>query len=622
MSTVLAKTPRNHYLRKPCMKIWSLLIVVLSGWPTAPATAQVVTAMVAAAQSGDEIAVQNLKSGLDSQEKPARGNRKAARALNDEALQLLRQGNSEAAVGVLRRAVVEDGSDAEILGNLGYGLLMTKRASEAKIVLERAAELAPGRSATWGNLGEACADLGDESAAVAAFRIAYLYSRNRETTKAYFWKLINKPEAPAVLVAAATLARDEPELSGRRPPTAVARPPSPSTQPSMPVAGAPLEPAREGAAKHGDQPAIERAATALGPEAARHTEPLPELRCAGDTDSWQSSAEILGIRLGDVCHLPSEHAAWINAKATAWSQSLTKDFDMRKQSNADDAAPETRLWRSGNGEKLGLTVRFVPGKNRLYVVDMVRWFCGASKDNTFDEGSSLREALTTKYGPGTPVREMEYFEKQALVKSIDPGATLGNLSSLLDAFPAVAVMQSYTELDTSKDGPVFSSKSPLRAVKAGLSSEFVANLYYPLQISYQLSDFFARKAEDASSYREEMKLRQLRQTVDKLHESCKTLISTAKASSNPDKSRYWNQDGTAAITGLRWEFPDQTFLRINRVSAKSLQCTGDLPKFEMSYGGFVDSYPERLTNEAKAYVGSARARAERDVARSAPIPQF
>ena len=73
--------------------------------------------------------------------------------------------------------------------------------------------LAPGRSATWGNLGEAYAALGDESSAIAAFRLAYLYSRNREKTITYLRQLNDKPGASATLVSAANAARSAPMVS-------------------------------------------------------------------------------------------------------------------------------------------------------------------------------------------------------------------------------------------------------------------------------------------------------------------------------------------------------------------------------------------------------------------------
>ena len=89
---------------------------------------------------------------------------------------------------------------------------MIQKFADARTTLERALELAPTRSATWGNLGEAYAGLGDEPAAIAALRLAYQFSRNREKTIAYFTLLTEKPDASPMLISAAKEARADPYL--------------------------------------------------------------------------------------------------------------------------------------------------------------------------------------------------------------------------------------------------------------------------------------------------------------------------------------------------------------------------------------------------------------------------
>lgn len=175
--------------------------------------ADAATQLLAAAQRGDEARVLQLKTEFDSKPKPARGDKKTARALNEEALKLLRSGDFSTAIERLTVASKADSGDAEVLGNLGYAYLMIQRFSDAKTALERALELAPTRSATWGNLGEAHAGLGDEAAAIAALRLAYHFSRNREKTIAYFTLLIEKPAAPEILISAAKKAREVPALA-------------------------------------------------------------------------------------------------------------------------------------------------------------------------------------------------------------------------------------------------------------------------------------------------------------------------------------------------------------------------------------------------------------------------
>lgn len=176
--------------------------------PTVRADPQAVRTLLEAARSGDQAKVWQLAEHLERRIKPSRGDRKTARALNKEALTLLRKGENALAVDRLLKAAQADKGDVEVMGNLGYALIRAQRLTDAKIVLEDALELAPTRASTWGNLGEVYGCLGDEGAAVAAFRLTYLFSRDRRRTRAYVTRLIDDPATPATLAAAASEARN------------------------------------------------------------------------------------------------------------------------------------------------------------------------------------------------------------------------------------------------------------------------------------------------------------------------------------------------------------------------------------------------------------------------------
>ena len=69
-----------------------ILVTLILGQPAAAEGIDAVTAMLAAAQRGDEMSIERIKSQIDAGAKPARGDGKAARAHNDAGLKLLKAG--------------------------------------------------------------------------------------------------------------------------------------------------------------------------------------------------------------------------------------------------------------------------------------------------------------------------------------------------------------------------------------------------------------------------------------------------------------------------------------------------------------------------------------------------
>ncbi len=212
---------RRHH--SPCARLLAALLAILAILLAQPARAapdSPLDVLLAAARAGDETEVQRLRAQFDAAPKPARGDRKTARALNDAGIRRLKDGDGAAAVDQFAKAAAADPGDVEVLGNLGYALVQTGRAAGALAVFERAVALAPSRSATWGNIGEANAAVGSESNAVAAFRLAYLLSRNRDRTIAYLDQLISEPQSSRALISAARTARDAPALAATTRPRA------------------------------------------------------------------------------------------------------------------------------------------------------------------------------------------------------------------------------------------------------------------------------------------------------------------------------------------------------------------------------------------------------------------
>jgi Tfp pilus assembly protein PilF len=157
--------------------------------------------MVSAAMNGNEAKVLELKSRIELLPKPARGDRKRARSLNEQGLKELNAGNFAEAATVFEQAGSADPLDAEILSNEGYALIKADDPEAAIDPIERSIALQPGRASAWGTLGEALARSGFLEQATAAFNIAFTFSQNREKTKEFLAKLSADDTSPVLVKA-------------------------------------------------------------------------------------------------------------------------------------------------------------------------------------------------------------------------------------------------------------------------------------------------------------------------------------------------------------------------------------------------------------------------------------
>ncbi|MFC0679546.1 tetratricopeptide repeat protein [Lysobacter korlensis] len=121
-----------------------------------------------------------------------------ARRLNREGIELINAGRPEQAIAPLERAAQLQPRDAEILGNLGYAYMLVGEYDAASRHFMRALDLAPNRSATWLNLGQTYAELGDRERAVDAVVTGYRHSTRKASVR-------------SALLAAATGSRHTPQ---------------------------------------------------------------------------------------------------------------------------------------------------------------------------------------------------------------------------------------------------------------------------------------------------------------------------------------------------------------------------------------------------------------------------
>ncbi|GAB6195745.1 tetratricopeptide repeat protein [Lysobacter xanthus] len=106
-----------------------------------------------------------------------------ARTLNQRAIGLINAGRPEQAIPLLERAIAAQPRDAEMLGNLGYAYILVGENERARARLRAALDLSPTRSATWLNLGQTYAELGQRDVAVDAVLKGYRYSTRKDSVR-------------------------------------------------------------------------------------------------------------------------------------------------------------------------------------------------------------------------------------------------------------------------------------------------------------------------------------------------------------------------------------------------------------------------------------------------------
>lgn len=129
---------------------------------------------------------------------PIRGDRKLARARNNEGLAALKADDTIRASALLTQAAAADPADEEIATNLGYTLVKAGRPADALGALQRALHLNPGRSSAWYNFGLALAAQDKEQPAYAAFLLTFQYAGSQQKSRDWFEKLAVEETNPTV----------------------------------------------------------------------------------------------------------------------------------------------------------------------------------------------------------------------------------------------------------------------------------------------------------------------------------------------------------------------------------------------------------------------------------------
>jgi Flp pilus assembly protein TadD len=144
--------------------------------------AQHIQKMLRDAINNDESSIQTSKQYLENQPKPAKGDKKAARKINEEALKLIQSQQYDQALPLFAKATQIDPSDVEILNNYGFVLMKSRNLDKALSVLTNTLTLKPDRASAWANLADVLALQGHVDLATGGYMNVYRFSGNREKT--------------------------------------------------------------------------------------------------------------------------------------------------------------------------------------------------------------------------------------------------------------------------------------------------------------------------------------------------------------------------------------------------------------------------------------------------------
>ena len=135
---------------------------------------------------------QTAMSNIMENPKPATGNRKIARSLNDQAI-TLNVSEIPKSLSLLRQAHDADPSDAEIADNLGMVLRLSRNYDESEAQLMKVIGIWPNRQTAWANLAQTLSLKNKRREAIGAFIASYKVSKNPEKVLEVYKRFVDDP---------------------------------------------------------------------------------------------------------------------------------------------------------------------------------------------------------------------------------------------------------------------------------------------------------------------------------------------------------------------------------------------------------------------------------------------
>ena len=142
----------------------------------------------------DEGRLLDLKTQIESLPFVARGDRKRARAANEQGLKSFGGGHYDQAAAAFESGMTFDPADQEICNNLAFAYFRAGKTAQAWQAIKRTLALAPARTSAWANIGQVRAAQGEHAASVWSFENSYRFSPKPAATRSYFEKV--KAETP------------------------------------------------------------------------------------------------------------------------------------------------------------------------------------------------------------------------------------------------------------------------------------------------------------------------------------------------------------------------------------------------------------------------------------------
>lgn len=144
------------------------------------------------ATSGNWQSFQAAAVVLMDQPKPATGDRKVARALNDQAVTLA-VSEIQKSLALLRQAHAADPADVEIADNLGMVLRMARNYDQSEAQLMKVITTWPNRQTAWANLGQTLSVQNKRREAVGAYVASYKVSKNPQKVLEVYKRIVDDP---------------------------------------------------------------------------------------------------------------------------------------------------------------------------------------------------------------------------------------------------------------------------------------------------------------------------------------------------------------------------------------------------------------------------------------------
>ncbi len=172
---------------------------------TTERSAPLIRSMVSAAIAGDEGGVQRFRGNIEALPKPPAGDRVAAGAARQTAVDTFKRGDTQTALDRYQHAISIDPTDIAAYTGLGHVYNRLGRYADADAAFSRALTLAPASAGAWTNFGMALARSGNTQNAAGALVNSYVFAADRRRAYESLQRMANSRDGNVSAAAAQAL---------------------------------------------------------------------------------------------------------------------------------------------------------------------------------------------------------------------------------------------------------------------------------------------------------------------------------------------------------------------------------------------------------------------------------